>query len=281
LPYFPFRRLTSIMHRHLTRTLVTGAAVISAALVATDWPLGVWTGFWVEHALLGGVVSGLVLLVLGTLIVERYLESQDSKRWQRIAGIAYQELASSQLLAYRTLTVAAVGRENAADVHDFPEQDWEVLVEDLLRQHKTSPAGRPIRSLPVLAADGHWLIVVYEVVRDLDVQTRGVIARWAPVLIQTEDLCRGLNLVSDANESVHKLRGDLRRAVRAYDPDLDPRVSERPNSSSSQLVVVDHVTEVGESWLSAIRAALQARSDLFALLGKEDWSNPGWRTLEP
>lgn len=262
------------------RVVVLVAATVSAALVASDWPSGLLTGFWAQHSLLGGVISGLILLAIGSLIVERYINAQEARRWKRISHIAYRDLASSQLLAYRILTVSSVGRYGAVDVQDLPPQDWESDVNRILGRYNLRGEGLPRRSLPLLVQDLEWLSLARRSVLQLLEANRAVLAQWSPVLIQTDDLYRGLDVASGANDALRNLSSALRQAERVSDPSRDPYVSAGESESTQRDALInEHARLVEESWIEAMRGALEARDELFRLLKRAEWSNPGWKSL--
>jgi hypothetical protein len=224
------------------RFVVLTVAVISAFVVATDWPLAFLNDFWRDHSLIGGVVSGLVLLAIGLVIVERWIDAQDSKRWRRVAETAFQDLADTQLETYRKLTLASDGRSHGYDVDSVGPTDVEVIVDSRFR---TDWPGRCDRSVAVLSTDLSWCESAYRFLRTIEAEQRVAIGRWSPVMVQSDRLSNMLSQVSAANHCLRDLRDPLRHATR-----------------NSRPLGIEEAKEYGQQWLNCVILILQIRESL-------------------
>lgn len=256
------------MQRTRRRVLLVGAG--STALAATDWPLGLMAEFWRDHAMLGALVSGLVLFAVGYVIIEAWLARVDEKRWRRVADTGFQDLADVQLRLYRTLTVMAHGREGAIDVHDFePLAEEGSLVRLQIDAHVMAD-GNLLDAVSRMSRNREWCALAYPILRELEREQRDAIARWAPVMIQSDRLCLVLDRVVTVSNHVRALRGDLRGTTR--------RRSVAGESKAHEMAP--------DAWRKCLEASFMLRDDLHAARGTK-FENPdgfsekcpGWEAI--
>jgi hypothetical protein len=224
------------------RFVVFAITVISSFIVATDWPLAVLNDFWRAHSLFGGVVSGLVLLAVGLIIVERWIDTQESKRWRRVAETAFQDLADTQLDTYRKLTLASNGRTHGYDVDLIGQTEVEMIADTAFR---IDWPGRCDRSVAVLCTDLAWCSSAYRFLRNVEADQRIAIGRWAPVMVQSDRLSKMLSHVSATNHCLRDLRDPLRHATRDARP-----------------LAIEEAREFGQQWLRCVILILQNREAL-------------------
>ena len=218
------------------------AAVSCALVVSTDWPSGFLDEFWRDHALFGGVVSGVVLLVIGLVIVDRWMKVQEDKKWQRVAETAFQDLADTQLQTYRLLTLASDGRTFGYDVDTVEKTEVEGIVDFILEGRWP---GRCDRSVEVLSTSVDWCQAVYPFLRSVEAEQRMTIGRWAPVMIQSDRLSLMLARVSATNHCLRDLREPMRNASR-----------------SGHALGGESSRDFGSQWLTCVKLILENREDL-------------------
>lgn len=82
------------LHRFLLRRRTLFVLAVIVGVTATDWPIPILNGFWRDHPIVTGVVSGILLLVFAAIVVEGWLEQREAERWLPIADVAYRALAN-------------------------------------------------------------------------------------------------------------------------------------------------------------------------------------------
>ncbi len=65
--------------------------VLTVVLLASDWPVGFWQDFWVEHPLWAAVVGGFLLLLMTAYGVDAYVRRREAGRWRVIGRVAAGE----------------------------------------------------------------------------------------------------------------------------------------------------------------------------------------------
>ncbi len=65
--------------------------IVTAALLMSDWPLGFWQEFWIEHPLWAAVVGGFLLLLVTAFGLDAYVRRREARRWRVIGRVAAGE----------------------------------------------------------------------------------------------------------------------------------------------------------------------------------------------
>jgi hypothetical protein len=73
------------LEHHIHRAVELAVLV----LVSTDWPWGILQAFWVSHGPVTSVVAGLLLLLLASAVIQRWLERREERRWEKVASTAF------------------------------------------------------------------------------------------------------------------------------------------------------------------------------------------------
>jgi hypothetical protein len=167
----------SVSPRLANRLVTPIVAAVIGALVVTDWPAGLTGRFWSRHPMLAGVVSGLVLLAIGYLLVENWIERSNARRWEVVRGIGFKSLGKAADDLGRGMDQLSGG-----DV---------IVLERKIRDRET--CARLVDQLD-----------------ELKQRHREQIARWAAVLMATRQLAAVLNACAELNDSVFLLQGSLR-----------------------------------------------------------------------
>jgi len=199
--------------------------VVTMVLAASDWPTRNTASFWEIHPLLAGVVSGSLVLAIGSLLLDRWLLQRASSRWDIAKGIAFKELgfAADELACGLQELLGgepdACGRRRA----NGPARDRCV---ERAAEYGDALSGLPPEDHParlgVLLADSDWVAAAVDAIDGLKHAHRHELARWAPVLLTTEELADILNESAQMNERLFELQASLRRLRNRppIDPDL-------------------------------------------------------------
>lgn len=197
---------------------VSTAAATTAVVTATDWPLGVLSEFWRDHALLGGIVSGVVLLVIGSFIVESLLRWRDAARWARVGAVAAQSLAEGPRYHRAVLwflVFGGDGPERGAPLPDDVVQGvpqvlerygFEQASESAVRHGRPLPEPGWVERLHLLTADEAWCRHAREALRSVCSHHREVLAPWVPALASVDDGLEVLSATAALAERTSSLR---------------------------------------------------------------------------
>lgn len=95
------------------------AALAVVGIIATTI-LDFTTSFWVDHPMLGAYVSGLLLIALGTALVNEWLAARARRRWQEVAALALIQLRDRLTGIREALSNAAPAAATAAARDSVP-----------------------------------------------------------------------------------------------------------------------------------------------------------------
>lgn len=213
-------------------------AAFTAAMLVTDYT---HNGFWADHPITAALCSGLIILAVGYLLINVYLERIAVQRWTAVREIAFKRLGKSADELHLGLQQLLCGE---AAVRGFRAFDGatEQKIEDFIAKHSTAlgrlPCSDQASRLRVLIADSAWCLFAIEVLDFLKQQHRQSIADWASVLLTTSELARVLNGVAELNEKVFVLQDCMRQLrQRHYDAALghDPTVGNEERDASDEL----------------------------------------------
>jgi hypothetical protein len=231
---------------------VTAAVLSVGAVIAvgvSDWPLGVWSGFWSDHAMLTNLVSSAVFAGFTVAVIQRWLHRQEQRQVQSrrlaeqrrltvVRSAAYNAIARGPIAQRRVMWFLVHGGQFRR-VPEFalaPEHMRELrgiltrldLGETSEHDVMAGVAARPdlMARLTVLAADQRWRRLVHEVLLDVVHQFRILIARWSALLLTTQESLGALQDLAEQAEELSMLfvEFDARRPVSAF---VGDRLQER------------------------------------------------------
>jgi len=203
------------------------------ALAASDWPTGKAADFWTLHPLFAGVVSGGMVLAIGYLLVDRWLARIAAERWRIAQGITFKALGRAADELSLGLEELLGGAPDPWQRHTANGPAGAACAERAVEYDNELSGIRPVdhvRRLDVLLADSRWVTAAVDAIDGLKHAHRRQIARWAPVLVTTDNLASILDESAQLNERVFELQAPLRRLrdVPATGDDLasDARIRE-------------------------------------------------------
>lgn len=194
------------------------AGIFLLFLVITDWPLGLLSEFWAEHSMLTNVVSSMLFLLMGATIVEAWLSREDSRRFQVIQAAAFSSLSNAPITQRRALWFLVNGGhiQGNADFRITPDEA--ARLERIYQRHGLRAASEEdvrlgrmpipddVQRLRELATDREWLELAYEIILRSLYNSRLIIARWAHLLITSEEASYALQQMSIVILDMQELR---------------------------------------------------------------------------
>jgi len=195
--------------------LYGGVGLVLGVLLASDWPSGRLSDFWMSHPILAGVVSGVVLAAVGVLVWERYRSAAERKKWEQVAVVGFHDLSRELMLNARLLSQLDGERdyrERAAQPMSREAADaCDVLVRQALGEWDSN---RPIHDrLAVLYGTAGWSLIAYKAMQARQEAARSIVARWAPVMIGQGPLGDLLVQVAETLHRLSRLQEILTRTV--------------------------------------------------------------------
>lgn len=191
--------------------------------VGSDWPTGLLTQYWSDHAMLTNIVSSLIFVALGATIVERWSSRQSDKRFSVIESTTYEAVANTPLGIRRALWFLVNGGR-VLDDEDFKLTDDEAdRLALIFQRHGFSVASEKevsrgnvsvpsdVARLAALIHDPDWLALAHPLLLRTVHTSRLAVARWAHLLITTRQSANALNDLVAVIE-------DLRALVTALNP---------------------------------------------------------------
>ena len=215
----PSRRTTALRVIRRPRVLVVGA--ITAAVVATDLVAPGVSAFWAHHAMVAGVLSGLLLLGIGVWIVEGWLVEHGKP----VVRQAYRSLATDldDVVAIMRWCVLGNG-DGAAAVPVGRGVDADCL-QPVLSAQSSAPAGGYWKRLKFLVRNDEWRDATIVVLRICRIRLHEAGGRWAGVMMTSPELTDDLGRVADLSEQLGRLNGAL------ADEDIASEVAGRWNAA--------------------------------------------------
>jgi hypothetical protein len=251
------------------RQAVPVVAAITAALVATDWPGDLTSGFWERHPMFSGIVSGALLLTVGYVVVEVWIQRSSARKWEVVRGIGFKSLGKAADDIRLGMHELITGRVPPYGSSHFPPSISKALERVVARHAASLPQERLGHRLPRVAVlfDREWAELAVEGLDVLKQRHREHMAAWSAVMLATDDLARVFNEIGDLNERVFRLQAPLRQL---RDERSDPRQLRNDIIEAWKNLAIETVF-VQEQLM---RAAVGPSWTHFA--GRE-WLLPAWR----
>lgn len=226
----PRRSDSLVSYRRGTRILAGVALLVLIAGLISD---AVAAGFWTRHALLAGVTSSVIVVVLSVAVVNEALERRRRRRWSVLAQYVMFELVRGARLIWTT--VIELARLVPAD---HPHSRWMDEASDAVRD--TPRLEEAIREL--VADDARRRILHNEIVR-LAASSDEMLGRWAEVMLNgdlyAEIMDRHVELIGD----ISWLGDVLDNAEPPEDPDRRRRARSSPAARVERSATEDWIAE--------------------------------------
>jgi hypothetical protein len=188
----------------LLRRRVLFALAIVVGVTATDWPLPILGGFWRDHAIVAGVVSGTLLLVFAAIVVEGWLEQRETERWSPVAAVIYRAIANEA----RDVRVRLGHYVDGPVASWWPADQWMPVVQQFLDSNKAALSRRVSfeERIDILALDPAWRSVAWQGVRYMKRLQWDVVAKWAPAVAGNPKFVPALEELTTLNDQVARLQ---------------------------------------------------------------------------
>jgi hypothetical protein len=195
--------------------------------------------FWRQHAIIAGLVSGLALLLLGLAVVDSFIESRESRRWQTAAKVGFKSLARSVEEALDDLSFAFSGTRPPYAAYSPP---WDEAF-SLRLAAETDGAGGGV--LPITEAVMGDLLrnaqrrdLVEEALVTIRLRHRERLAVWMPTFVFVPRLAGVAEQLALFNEKLGAVQGPLAE-VRSADPEVG---TEPDRAAAAHLALSDAVS---------------------------------------
>ena len=187
-------------------------AVTVIVLIALDLLLQPVATYLAAHAILSGILTSAVFLVIGYWIVDELLRDNERQRWARVKGIGLVALSRGVRIQRRAMAfcVCQQDRFTDADFNPAPTRfdDIEGAVVDVV-QGAGSSEDYEFRLKACLQLDA-WRTPAYLLLRDASHSLSRLIGRWAAVLAASSNGVGVLTLMSGQAAALDDLLRRLR-----------------------------------------------------------------------
>lgn len=203
--------------------VVGGIAIVGIAVTSI---LDLRTDYWARHAMITAYVSGLLLIALGTAVINEFLSNRALRRWRTVAALAITQLRdSARRLAVEVGALLDIGDDDQLR----PASLAAVIRESDRAGHDTAIAGIV---LDHLREPGFVARLCSCIERALPT-AQDVAAAWAPTMVSEASYVWLLDEYVDLLNRIWRVRWAL--SVDA---------SERPESSPSAAAVARELADV-------------------------------------
>lgn len=182
--------------------------VAIALLAASDWPLGITSGWSRDHPLSASIAVTLALVAAGAFAFDGWLQEREAARWHRVAQVAYRALsqeAKDTRVKLRLLIDGTDPREEGASADASK-------VSQLRKLARTRPPEEVDGRVDVRATlrdrscDDDWLRCALAYLRDMKRDGWGLMTAWGPIMLSQERTTIDLDLMSQINDAVIALQ---------------------------------------------------------------------------
>ena len=168
-----------------------GATVIlTIALLLSDWPLGFWHEFWVEHPLWAAVVGGFLLLLVTAFGLDAYVRRRESKRWRVIGRVAAGEFNFGCSEAWVSMLELVGIAEIRGQLSPAIQQRLDVtrpVIDSYAQRLGELPEGHQRDRVVMLAQDPRWGAAVSPVLNAVGIELANAVSRWSAALLTLQD----------------------------------------------------------------------------------------------
>lgn len=180
-------------------------SVLTAAAVASDWA-GPLDGFWADHTMASGIVSGIILFLLAAFVIEEWIRYRERQQWSRVSQVAYKVLAHILRQQGQHLYLLVSGRPPlSSPIFPVEKAAVEGCVAEVGRVGPDPDAPLSER-LEMLCADPGWRLAAFSLVRQTRLTATASLSEWSGVMLQTADLAREFNKVADAVDTLSPIQ---------------------------------------------------------------------------
>jgi hypothetical protein len=229
------RRLESVgSYRRETRAIAALALIALVAGVVSDV---LAAHFWGHHALLAGLASSAIVVMLSVALVSEALERRRRRRWMVLAQHVMIELVGNARLVW-TAVMELAG----------------LMPSDAYTKASIEAGTRAVRDTPRLAEAIRQLVAVgdrrrllHEKIARFANHTDDVLARWAAVLLNAEVYAE----VIDRHVELARELDALRSLLDYFEPTDDDRWRRRESQSNPAVEWIPELEhEFDDEWLA-------------------------------
>jgi hypothetical protein len=167
------------MERRLMLAAAAGVALLAAA-AASDFVIA---SFWARHSLLTSLVANLLVVAITVVVVNEFLERRDRRRWNLLAQSVLFALTQSARATWTGLIEVLQLQETQSGAAQPLEQAAEIARD----------TARVSAAIDSLLADEKRRALLQEATGELAEYASGVIATWAPVMVNASPYAAVLN----------------------------------------------------------------------------------------
>jgi hypothetical protein len=229
--------------------------IVTAALLMSDWPLGFWHEFWIEHPLWAAVVGGFLLLLVTAFGLDAYVRRREARRWRVIGRVAAGEFNFGCSEAWVAMLALVGIAEISGQLSPSIQQRLDVarpVIDSYAPRLAEIPAAHQRERVVLLADDPRWGAAVSPVLNAVGIELANAVSRWSAALLtlQDEDMFTAIDRFGLVGTDISDLAHGL-------DPVLETRLEAAAAADLWMSLYVRFVGE-GEGWESRFRGAPSA-----------------------
>jgi len=250
--------------RHRVRRFTMYIVIIGAhaTLVLTEILNSSVARWWADRPIASATASGLGLLLLAGLVIDKWVQRRDQALWRQVAGLAARSIGTPINLEQRALLVLLGA---ASFDHSSTPLFSEGTAEKVRRIEWPDDESDDLsveERVMWMARSPEWVEVAYKALTEIKYKLRQEIGVWAATLVQNSRLVVVLDAVARATDDLSDIV-DLLSSAHQNGGKLDDATIER----------------LAAMWVARLRRSIELREQVRRLSpGLETWVNP-YRTL--
>jgi hypothetical protein len=149
------------------------------------------TPFWVENPMEAHFVAGIVLLGIGAVVVDTWIDYRSAQTWAPVAAFALEDLGA---------VARAVWVRNASLIQPYPRAIHVEQLRDRIRSGEGADQQRA--AMKIIAEDRERRTILYNTLYETAKRTRELIIKWAPVMVSQSPLAEHLSQLSNLHRQI-------------------------------------------------------------------------------
>ena len=181
-------------------------------------------GFWIDHPMLGALVSGALLLFLAGLVVDKWLQARGARRWRFVAKVGCLTLADCANHLVTTLwglhsgPDPALSQPGGTERYENLTPAWQ-LKQDIPEKTRVGAFAHPLPTdvrerLTRLVQDEEWVKLVLDYLGAARDDARRRAIEWAGLMMWADRPRALLNHFGAFTEAVTEVHGVLELVAR-------------------------------------------------------------------
>jgi hypothetical protein len=239
-------------------TLYTVIIGVQATLVLTEALNNSVARWWAERPIASATASGVGLLLLAGLVIDKWIQRRDQAQWRQVAGLAARSIGTPINLEQRALLVLlGAASFDHSSTPLFSERTAERVRRIEWPDEEASDLSVAERVVQ-MASSSEWIEVAYMALTEIKYKLRQEIGVWAATLVQNSRLVVVLDAVARATDDLSEIV-DLLSSAHQNGGALNEATTQR----------------LADMWVTRLHRSIELREQVRRLSpGLETWVNP-------